>query len=414
MRAKMLPLLVGALIATGVGATTAALAKDDAAPQQTISKELGAPMKAAQDALIAKNYQAALDALNQAEAAKAERTPYEDYIITEMRVVAYANLHDNANAIVQVEKELASGQMADADAAKRRVMLSQLYFETKDFAKFLTLSDALVQAGTAPADYNNLRCNAAYLLKDAERTATLCRIAIDAGVKSGTPAPELVYQLSLDGFAKAKDYGKYVDGLAEILKVYPKEEYWTDYLTFLRRRPGYSQALDLDVYQLSDKVDVLKDPNEYLDMADIANKAALPAIEAYAINRGTAKGLLGGNANAKQMAAEAARGIAEDKKSIDKSVTEVLKAKTGEPISKLADAYASYGTYDKAIELYNTALSKGGLKNADLVKLHLALAQAAAGQQDQATQGLEALSKAPGGLGDIAYGWLLYFAKKQG
>lgn len=416
MRAKMLPLMLGALIATGTAYAPAALAKDDAPPQPTISKELGAPIKAAQDALGQKNYQAALDALNQAEAAKAERTPYEDYIITEMRVVAYANLHDDANTATQIEKELASGQMPEADAAKRRITLVKLRYQTKDYAKFLSESEPLVQSGQAPADFVLLRCQSAYLLKDWDQTSSLCRVAIDSETKQGTKPQEVLYQMYVDSFAKRKDFNGYVDSLGEILAVYPKQDYWTDYLSFLRRRPGYSPAaLEMDVYLLSDKLDLIKDGNEYLDLADIASKAALPAIESQAIDRATAKGLLTGNPDAKRMKDEAARGIADDQKNIDKSVAETLaKAKNGEPLAKLADAFASYGKYAKAIELYNTSLSKGGLKSPDVVKLHLALAQVNSGDKDQGLQGLDALLSAPGGVGDIARGWKLYLTQPQG
>ncbi|WP_044564798.1 tetratricopeptide repeat protein [Azospirillum sp. B4] len=407
MRAKFYPLLLGALLAAGIGTAHAKdKDKDATPPEKQISKELVPSLKAAQDALEQKNYQAVLDAAKQAEDAKADRSPYENFFINEMRLQAYVGLNDTPHIIGALETELASGQLPEADAAKREKTLAGLYYQNKDYAKFLEKSEVMVQKGTAPADWYALRCQAAWSMKDWTATDTICKQAIDVDEKAGTPAQEQVYQMLLDSTVQRKDYVAYVDGLALTLKVYPKSDYWADYLVFMQKRPGFSDRLVLDIYRLMIRVGAMKNANEYIDYADLANRATLPGEAKSVLEKGQSQ--VAGNPAAKQLMAEVTKAAAEDQKAIDKQVAEVSKAPTGLPLLKLADAYASYGQYAKAIDLTQKAIDKGGLKNPNDAKLHLAVAYVNAGQRDQAEKIFQELVGAPEGLGDLAKGWLIY------
>ncbi|MDE1148595.1 MAG: tetratricopeptide repeat protein [Azospirillaceae bacterium] len=406
MRAKFYPLMLGALLAVGIGTAHAKDKEKDATPpEKAISKELVPPLQAAQQALGEKNYQAVLDNAATAEAAKADRTPYENFLITEMRLQAYLGLKDNPHLAEALETELASGQLAPEEAARRSLTLAQVYYQDKNYAKFLEKSDALVQAGTAPAEFYNLRCQAQYSLKNFDATGPACQAAIDVATKAGQPAPEQIYQMQLDSTVRRKDYSAYVDGLGEILKYYPKQDYWADYLTFMQKKPGYSDRLTLDVYRLMLRVNAIKEGNEYLDMADLASHAALPGEAKAVLEKG--QPLLGGNPTAKQMLAESTKAAAEDQKTIDKTVAEAAKAPTGVPLEKLGQAYASYGNYPKAIELIQQGIAKG-VKEPNDAKLHLAEVYVAAGQKDQAVKIFQELANAGPGFKELSNGWLIY------
>ncbi|TWB66246.1 hypothetical protein FBZ87_11537 [Nitrospirillum amazonense] len=410
MRAKFYPLMLGALLAAGIG-TAQAKDKDKAdatPPEKQISKELTPSLQAAQKALDEKNYQAIIDATAQAEAAKADRTPYENFFIAEMRVQAYLGLNDTPHLIDALEAELATNQLPEADAAKRERTLSQLYYQNKDYAKFLAKSDAVIQKGGATPEMYTLRCQASWSLKDWAATDTNCKQAIDADEKAGKPAQEQVYQMLVDSAAQRKDYGSYVDYIAILLQHYQKPDYWADYLGFLPRKlgPAASDRLALDVYRLSARVGAIKGSNEYLEYADLATRATLPGEAKAILEKGQSQ--LAGNPTAKQMLAEATKAAAEDQKGIDKQVAEVSKAPTGLPLEKLGEAYASYGNYTKAIELIQKGIDKGGLKNPNDAKLHLAVAYLNAGQKDQAQKAFQELTSAPEGVGELAKAWLLY------
>ncbi|MBB6254144.1 tetratricopeptide repeat protein [Nitrospirillum iridis] len=408
MRAKFYPLMLGAaLLAAGIGAAHAKdKDKDAAPPEKQISKELTPSLQAAQKALEEKNYQLVLDSAAAAEAAKADRSPYEDFFINEMRLQAYVGLNDQPHIVEALEKELASGQLPEADTAKREKTLVGLYYQNKDYTKFLAKSDVMIQNGTLPQDWYALRCQASWLMKDWAATDTNCKQAIAVEEKTGKPAQEQVYQMQLDGAAQRKDFPAYADGLAEVLKYYPKQDYWSDYLLFMQKKPGFSDRLALDIYRLMARVNAIKNGNEYLDYADLANRATLPGEAKAVLEKGQSQ--LGGNPAAKQLLAEVTKAAADDQKTIDKSVAEVSKAPTGLPLLKLADAYSSYGQYAKALDLTQKAIDKGGLKNPNDAKLHLAVAYVNLGQKDQAEKLFNELTSAPEGLGDLAKGWLIY------
>ncbi|TWB52715.1 tetratricopeptide repeat protein [Nitrospirillum viridazoti] len=407
MRAKFYPLMLGALLAAGIGTAQAKdKDKDATPPEKQISKELTPSLQAAGKALDEKNYQGALDAAAQAEAAKADRTPYENFYINEMRLQAYVGLNDTPHIIESLEKELASGQLPEADAAKREKTLAGLYYQNKDYTKFLEKSAVMVQKGTLPADWYTLRCQASWSLKDWAATDTNCKQAIDADEKAGKPAQEQVYQMLVDSAAQRKDYSNYVDYIAMLLQHYQKPDYWADYLAFLPRKPGFSDRLALDLYRLSARVGAIKGGNEYLEYADLAKQATLPGEAKAALEKGQSQ--LAGNPTAKQMLAEMTKAAAEDQKGIDKQVAEVSKAPTGLPLEKLGEAYASYGNQAKAIELIQKGIDKGGLKNPNDAKLHLAVAYLNAGQKDQAQKAFQELTSAPEGVGELAKAWLLY------
>ncbi|MDZ5646356.1 hypothetical protein [Nitrospirillum sp. BR 11828] len=407
MRAKFYPFMLGALVAAGIGTAHAKdKDKDATPPEKQISKELTPSLQAAQKALEEKNYQAIIDATAQAEAAKADRTPYENFFIAEMRVQAYVGLNDTPHLIEALETELATGQLPEAEAAKRERTLAQLYYQNKEYQKYLAKSDVLIQKGTASPDVYTLRCQASWSLKDWAATDTNCKQAIDTEEKAGKPAQEQVYQMLVDSAIQRKDYSSYVDYMARLLQHYQKPDYWTDYLAFLPRKAGFSDRLTLDLYRLMSRVGAIKSGNEYLEYADLATRATLPGEAKAVLEKGQSQ--LAGNPTAKQMLAEATKAAAEDQKGIDKQVAEVSKAATGLPLEKLGEAYASYGNYTKAVELIQKGIDKGGLKNPADAKLHLAVAYLNAGQKDQAQKTFQELTSAPEGVGELAKAWLLY------
>jgi hypothetical protein len=76
---------------------------------------------------------------------------------------------------------------------------------------------------------------------------------------------------------------------------------------------------------------------------------------------------------------------------------EAASATTGDKDIAVADSYASYGQYDKALASYQSGLKKGGLKNTAAAQLHYAQALLAAGKKAEAAAAFKAVK------GDAAY-----------
>jgi Tfp pilus assembly protein PilF len=95
-----------------------------------------------------------------------------------------------------------------------------------------------------------------------------------------------------------------------------------------------------------------------------------------------------------------------DRASLAASERTAGSAATGKVALSTADAYLGYGDNDKAIALYKTALTKGGI-DTDTANTHLGVALFRAGQKDAARAAFTAVN-ANGTRGDIAAFWLLY------
>ena len=81
---------------------------------------------------------------------------------------------------------------------------------------------------------------------------------------------------------------------------------------------------------------------------------------------------------------------------------EAANQKEGNDLVKVGTVYASMGQHDKAIELIEKGIAKGGLKRPDDAKLRLALAMAASPKTK--AKGLQALRSVGGtdGTADVA------------
>ena len=77
-------------------------------------------------------------------------------------------------------------------------------------------------------------------------------------------------------------------------------------------------------------------------------------------------------------------------------------------IAVLGEAYLTYGEYEKAAEVLQTALDKGvgDAGKADVTRLHLGIAQLRMGNKD-AARATWAAVKADNGATELAQSWIL-------
>ena len=103
-----------------------------------------------------------------------------------------------------------------------------------------------------------------------------------------------------------------------------------------------------------------------------------------------------------RMVSTSARLRADSAAALAKNVEEAQAAKDGNELVKVGTIYHSMGQHDKAVELIEKGIAKGGLKRPDDAKLRLALAMAASPKSK--AKGLQALRAVGGndGTADVA------------
>ena len=114
--------LIAALAAAGVGIVGGSLlpvpAFAAAAKKQSISSAVLKPLKAAQDAMNAKNWDEAQARIQEAQAVEG-KTPYDAFMVDELGWFILLQKKDYAGSAATLERALGSGFVTEADVPQR-------------------------------------------------------------------------------------------------------------------------------------------------------------------------------------------------------------------------------------------------------------------------------------------------------
>ncbi|MCX7169663.1 MAG: hypothetical protein NTY41_05050, partial [Proteobacteria bacterium] len=256
-------------------ASGSALAAGEAPPKDTLRPEVGNPLKTAQELTTAKQYQAALAKIDEAEAVT-EKTPFESYIIARTR---------GATAFADSQTELAARSFAAA-----------MSFDRLPPAEFLDISRALAVQFYRKPDYPNaavwalryldkggpdpqlkvLLAQSYYLGNDFAKAATQLQELNRADEAAGRVTAESQLQLWANCELKLKRHAGMVATLEKLATHYPKKDYWNDLIRQTQRNPEFSERLTLDAYRLQRYAGSLDGTDEVLEMAGLAMQAGFP------------------------------------------------------------------------------------------------------------------------------------------
>jgi hypothetical protein len=202
----------------------------------------------------------------------------------------------------------------------------------------------------------------------------------------------------------------YVATLEKLLLGYPKKDYWSAYLGRLPRKAGFSPRYELDVLRLRLASGTLAKTEEYMEMAQLALQAALPAEALRIVEQGYKAGALGTGAEAarhQRLRELAAKQAADAKAAIAAQATEAAGDKEGDRLVQVGYAHVSMGEFERGLQLIQQGIAKGNLKRPDEAQLRLGMAQLQSGKNR--TQAIATLRGVKGkdGTADIARLWTI-------
>jgi hypothetical protein len=385
-------LLTASLLAAGVlGAAHA-----------QVRPEVGKPLQEASDLLKAGKAREALAKANQANGVGG-KTANEQLIIDRMRGAAAQRAGDSATVIAAFESVY--GRASGAEQAQAAEQVAFAYSQQKNNAKASEWVAKARAAGGGGASLNQL---AAYLQGasgDYSQIFKDSQAAVAAAEKNGQrPGEDDLLRLA-DAAKRTGNNGAYSSALEKLVLYYNKKDYWIAHLASLQRKPGFSPHLALDVQRLKLAQGLITKTDDYMELAQLALQAGLPVEAKAIVDKGYASGTLGtGDQAARHQRlkdlvlksqAETAAGIAGQE-------AEAAKLKDGNDLIKVGTVYASMGQSDKAVELIEKGIAKGGLKRPEDAKLRLALAMAGASKSKaKGLQGLRAVGGTDG-TADVA------------
>src|SRR5262249_7176716 len=210
---------------------------------------------------------------------------------------------------------------------------------------------------------------------------------IDAEIKAGETPKEQQLALVLNACIKLDDKECQEHAIERLVTYYPKPDLWAQLMFTVLHDASGNDTNTMEVYRLMFEVDTLKNASDYNEMAQMALEQGSPGEAVKVLDKG-----FQANVFADQRAKErntrlletAKKTAATDQANLPKIAAEADKAPTGAKNAGVGLAYLGYGQYDKAIDEFQKALSKGGLRNEAETRLQLGIAQFKAGHKDEA------------------------------
>lgn len=398
---------LAAALALVVALAPPALAQKEKEPQ--VSRELAKPLKAAQDALNAKKYSEAIAKLREADAMSAKK-PYDQHLINEMLGFADVKTGDLAGAARAWGPEIDDGFASQSEQQQKIRALAVIEYQLKDYDKAIDFGNRAVKGGFADNDTRTIVGQSYYLKGDMKGTEKFEESLVDGEIKAGETPKDETLMLIYSACQKLNDKGCEDHTLERLITYYPKPDYWKQLLYGLRQQTSSNDTQLFQTYRLMNEVDVLSDPGDYTEMAQIALDQGSPGDAVSVLQKAFDKGVFTEQRikdKNQRLLERAKQQATTDQASLPKAERDADAAKTGAKNIGVGKAYLGYGQYDKAVDEFSKGLAKGGLTNVPEAQLDLGIAEFKAGRKDDAIKAFKAVKGDPV-LERLASLWILH------
>ncbi len=398
-------ILVAAMAAAGMTMATGALLAPAVAVAQSAPKvgaKMAKPLRAAQEALNAKNWDEALARLAEADAIQPQ-SEYEAFTIDEWTGFALLQKKDYAGAEKAMAEATASGFVPEAEMTQRYKVLTQLNYEIKNYPKAVDYGNKALQREPGSKDIVTMVAHSLFLQDDF---AGARDFVAKAAAASATPDEQLLL-IGLRSSYELKDRAGTMQALESLVRHYPAPKYWADLLN----NQLYETKADRDLralYRLMLDTNTLDKSEEYSEMASGLMTGGFPSEAKKVLERGLAAGAFQGDAQTRAQSdlQRARSGADADGKELPGADAALAAAKSGNEMVAMGKLFFSVGDYAKAADAFRKGLAKGGLTDTDDANLLLGMALARGGKGTDATAALSAV-KDPKSA-EIAGLWKLY------
>jgi tetratricopeptide (TPR) repeat protein len=388
---------VALAVTAGAGATFVATSaySQNLTPSQATTPALQEALALQQ----AGDFRGALAKLDEANAVEG-KTAVDTQIIEQMRAGAFNNLREYGSAATATQRAIDAGHPQAQTLSKAR---ASLLFQAGDHAAAVQAADAYISQYGADSQMIDLKIAAASESGDNAAMVRTIREAIAAA--GGTPSETRLQQLLSAAYAMG-DMDTSAEALQDLVRFYPKESYWRDYIGMVMRQPGFNQDLESDAYRLMAAAGVnLTQEERVTGLAEFAMLNGNPGEAVTVLEEGLASGAIPSDERMQRLLATAKERAAADQPTLGAQETEARAAATGQPLVAVGEAYLGYGDSAKAAELIQAGIEKGGVTNENMARLHLGIAQKRAGDP-AANATFESIS-GEDGAADLAQAWLL-------
>jgi Tfp pilus assembly protein PilF len=346
------------------------------AEEPHVTAALAKTLKAANDALQAKNFPEVLNKTREAEA-MSPRSDYDNYVIHSMQMAAYGAQGNYPAAATAIESVVESPYLPAANKPQLLRTLMSIYYQQKDYDKTIAFGEKARAAGDTNPD-TPLTIAQAYYLTGKYKEAQAGMEAIvareeQAGRKPTEKSLELIWSCAI----KTKDDAAAAKAVEKLILHYPKPDYWANAMAGVLQNKTNDDRLLLMTYRLMFQVGILKKGSDYTEMAQIAIDQGNPGEAQTILEQAFAKNLYTDahdKERSQRLLDKVRKSAAEDRATIGKQEKDAAKAPTGDALVQVGAAYLGYGQPDKAVAAISAGIAKGSLKHSDEAYMLLGIA----------------------------------------
>jgi Tfp pilus assembly protein PilF len=373
---------------------------------ETVRAEIGGPLQAAQKMMSQGNAKGALNELRKLDGVK--KSDNESYLVERVRAAAASSAGDYDTAARSFENLINSGKLSGAESAKFSEGLVGIYMRAREYGK----ANAAINKALARGDDARLR---GYLIQNYVSMGNMTEAMrlLQADLRNAEKAGRAPQEDQLKMLANLQnmkgDKDGYVTTIEKLAQYYPQPSYWADLLNRVKAKSGFSSRLNIDVLRLQLANNLLKKPNDFMELAQLVLRDGAPAEAVKIIEKGYKDSVLGIGPDAarhQRLKDLAAKNLAEEAKNLAATEAALTKAGDNNGLLNLGYALVQSGQTDKGLKMMEAAIAGGNLKQPEDAQLRLGEAYAAAGKKSQA---ISALKKVGGkdGTAELARYWIM-------
>jgi hypothetical protein len=405
---------VGALALSLSGAPGAEFGFNGAHAQETVRKEVGAPLTEASRLVKSGKHKEALAKLREAEAVGG-RTAGENNAIEGVRFSAAMGANDPDTMVRSYEALKGAGKLSGAQQLQYMEAIAGTYLRGGNAAKALDWANKYFAAGGSSATVKQVQQQAQFKSGDVTGFLKDTLAEIQSDEKAGrAPAKEKLTNL-LWAAQKKGDASAEALATEKLLNYYPEPKLWAQILGGLPEKKGFDGSrYALDLYRLRLATGNMREANDYMEMAQLAAQAGFPEEGKQVVDKGFAANVLGQGAEGarhKRLADLMVKKIGEAKAAAAANEKAAEEAKDGNLFVTLGLANAFGGNAKKGVSQIEQGIAKGNLKRPEDAKLYLGLAHHLAGETAKAQAAWKSV-KGTDGAADLARLWIIQSRKR--
>jgi len=385
----------------GLHPLSAAVAQEKKAPDTRETRRTPAlrnnvyeQLSKAQEAAEAKDLSGAASILDAmiASGGKSALNSYELANVYNLYAFIYYSREDYPNALKAYEEVVAQPDLPLAMEINTKYTIAQLYFVQEQWQKGI---DALL-GWFALTDKPNanayiLLAQGYYQVNDYNKALLNVEKAINMYKAEDKLPKEQWYNLARFLYFDKGDVPKTVATLEELLRHYPKKDYWVQlsHMYGEQQKEG-RQLAAMDTAYVQGMLDR---GQEQVTMAYLYLNSDVPYRAGKVMEKGLKGGAIEPTSKNYEIAASAWRQAQELDKAIADMEQAAAKSDQGELYARLGNIYLDSDEYDKAISAINKGLSRGGVKRPDTARLVLGMAYFNSQQYDKAREAFQAAGR---------------------